>query len=335
MDLLKKEVIHKSLGAGHIVSQSEKIITVQFGERQMKFSFPSIFQEILTMQDRSLLQEIKELCENETYVIDRQKEERLKEYESRFAPAPGDKPEKSKRAKQYRDNSNIAIKCNYCDGGSSETVFGYKNICSNEVLQQNVTIDKRPWCSSAVCECKKYSTGEISREQLEQKNNDGGFVCYESKLLLDWVASAGRHQSEKRNDKPIKMTNARVNRLCVLTTKQHGQIEIERSIFAAFIVSEVEVGNENKEGNVHAHPEYRIELTPEEAKSVFFWDFHKNKSKPEMPFWGSGLLRYITDVQSIHILEAMLKAAVETEKKDRIREMLEYYCRVTAVAAAK
>ena len=44
MNLIKKEVIHKNLGAGHIVALTDKIITVQFGEKQMRFSFPSAFK---------------------------------------------------------------------------------------------------------------------------------------------------------------------------------------------------------------------------------------------------------------------------------------------------
>lgn len=323
------------MGVGHIVSLTEKIITVQFGEKQMKFSFPSVFNELLTMKNDSLQHDIKELCDNETYAINRQKEERLTEFESRFAPVPDPKPEKLKREKQIRDNSNIAIKCNYCDGGKSDTVFGYQGVCSDEVLHQNVSIIRRPWCSASTCECKRYSNGEIDRAELEQKNSDGEFICYESRLLRDWVASAGRHQSEKRNDKPIKMTNARVNRLCVLTTKQANELEVERKIFAAFVISEVEAGDDKVEGNVHAHPRFRIDLTPEEAEQVHFWNFHKNKSKPEIPFWGSGLLRYLTDAQSINILKGMMEAAVDPAKKAHILEVLEYYCRVTAAAASK
>ena len=323
------------MGVGHIVSLTEKIITVQFGEKQMKFSFPSVFNELLTMKNDSLQHDIKELCDNETYAINRQKEGRLTEFESRFAPVPDPKPEKLKREKQIRDNSNIAIKCSYCDGGKSDTVFGYQGVCSDEVLHQNVSIIRRPWCSASTCECKRYSNGEIDRAELEQKNSDGKFICYESRLLRDWVASAGRHQSEKRNDKPIKMTNARVNRLCVLTTKQANELEVERKIFAAFVISEVEAGDDKVEGNVHAHPRFRIDLTPEEAEQVHFWNFHKNKSKPEIPFWGSGLLRYLTDAQSINILKGMMEAAVDPAKKAHILEVLEYYCRVTAAAASK
>jgi hypothetical protein len=335
LNLINKEVIHSTLGVGHVVSLTEKIITVQFGEKLMKFSYPSIFNDKLKMSDSSLQHRINELCENENYAINRQKEERLQEFESRFADLPDTKSSKAKRAGQNRDKNNIAIKCNYCDGGRSETVFGYKGICSDEVLHQNVSILKRPWCSSPGCPCKRYSKGEISRAELEQMNKDGGFVCYESRLMRDWVASVGRFQSAKKNDKPIKMTNARVNRLCVLTTKGAGELEAERKIFAAFVISEVEVGDEKVEGNVHAHAKFRIDLTQAEAEQVRFWEFHKNKSKPETPFWGSGLLRYITDSQSINIIKAMMEAAVEPEKKAHILEVLEYYCRVSAAAASK
>lgn len=335
MNLLKKEVIHKSLGIGHVVAFDGKIITIQFGEQQKKFSFPSVFNDLLRMKDTDLQHDITELCVNENYQISRQREERLQEYESRFSYVPDSKPDAKKRASQLRDKSNMAIKCNYCDGGRTDVVFGYKGVCSDEMIHQNVVVSKRPWCSAPTCECKRFTGGKITRDELEKKNAGGGFVCYESRLLRDWIASAGRMQSEKRNDKPIKMTNARVNRLCVLTTKHPKELEVDRKIFAAFIISEVEVGDEQTEGNVHAHPTFRIDLTPEEAEHVRFWDFHKNKSKPETPFWGSGLLRYVTDAQSINIIKAMMEAAVEPAKKAHILEVLEYYCRVTAAAASK
>lgn len=335
MNLIKKEVIHKNLGVGHVVALSDKIITVQFGEKQMKFSFPSIFNELMTISDTSLQHDIDLLCDNENYAINRRKEERLTEYESRFAYVNTAKPDKLKREKQIRDKSNIAIKCNYCDGGRSETAFGYQGVCSDEVLRQNVSVIRRPWCSAATCECKRYLNGEIDRKELEKKFTEGSFICHESRLLRDWVASAGRHQSEKRNDKPIKMTNARVNRLCVLTTKEASELENERKIFGAFVISEVEVGDEKVEGNVHAHAKYRIDLTQEEANQVRFWTFHKNKSKPEIPFWGSGLIRYITDAQSINILKAMREATQDPDKKAQIFDMIEYYCKVTAAASMK
>ena len=335
MNLISKAVKHKTLGTGHIVSQTATIVTVAFGEKQMKFSFPSIFREIMTMEDASLQREISELCENESYAINRQKEERLLSYEERFAPSITLAAQKAKRGKKYRDNCNIAFKCNYCDGGRNEDVFGYKGVCSEEALQQNVSAINRPWCSASECECKKHTNGEITRAELESLNADGKFICYESKLLRDWVTSAGRHQSEKKNDKPVKMTNARVNRLCVLTTKHPSDLEMERIIFAAFVISDVEVGDENAEGNVHAHAKYRIELSPKEAQHVHFWDYLKNISMMEMPFWGSGLLRYISDAQSINILKGMMEATQNPEKKAHILEVLEYYCRVTAAASSK
>ena len=334
MNLIGKEVIHKSLGSGQIISQTGKIITIQFGEKQMKFAFPSIFNSIMTIQDKSLQVKIQELCETENYQINRQQEERMTEFESRFAPAPESKASKAKRAKKYKDNNNVAIKCNYCDGGRNEQSFGYKGVCSDDVLHQNVSIIKRPWCSAAECECKKYTLGEINRTELERMNRNEKFICYESRLLKDWVASVGRVQREKRTDKPKKTISTRVNRMCILTTKQPTELEQERKVFAAFLISEVENGDE-EEGNMHAHPDYRVELTAEEAEHVHFWEFHKNKTKLDMPFWGSGLIRYLTDAQSINILKAMMEAAVEPAKKAHILEVLEYYCKVTAAAAAK
>mgnify|MGYP001764683841 CR=1 FL=1 len=55
---------------------------------------------------------------------------------------------------------------------------------------------------------KAYARGEINREELETKNADGAFICYESRLLRDWIASAGRMQTQKRMSEDDRMRMA-------------------------------------------------------------------------------------------------------------------------------
>ena len=60
--------------------------------------------------------------------------------------------------------SNIAFKCNYCDGGSSNKSIGFKLPCSDEIIKYNINEAKHVWCGQAESACYKYLNGEITRK---------------------------------------------------------------------------------------------------------------------------------------------------------------------------
>ncbi len=64
------------------------------------------------------------------------------------------------------ERSNVAFKCNYCDGGVESGAVGFSGICSLEVMRYNV--EHRTWCSSDDCFCKQYLDGAISKADLDR-----------------------------------------------------------------------------------------------------------------------------------------------------------------------
>src|SRR5690606_23392894 len=94
--------------------------------------------------------------------------------------------------------SNIAFKCNFCDGGRTDSRVGFHGVCSDSTIANNIEVEHRTWCSSRDSYCLKYLNGEISREELERPFLDGDSVCYESQMLRDWTAFAGVMHTGKR-----------------------------------------------------------------------------------------------------------------------------------------
>lgn len=90
--------------------------------------------------------------------------------------------------------------------------------------------------------------------------------------------------------------------LAVMTTRKPSDRESDRFIFAVFLVSSSYSGDDQEEGNVTADPVWRIELKPGQAERILFWNYYYNARKPEKIAFGSGLHRYLTDIEACQIL---------------------------------
>ncbi len=56
----------------------------------------------------------------------------------------------------------VAFKVNYNDGGANGGLIGYRGVCSDRIIVQNVKIDPRPWCSNKGCDCRIYCDNDLS-----------------------------------------------------------------------------------------------------------------------------------------------------------------------------
>ena len=81
-----------------------------------------------------------------------------------------------------------------------------------------------------------------------------------------------------------------------------------------FITGVIDEGDDLSAGYVKADPEYTIELTPEEAKELKFWDYYKNANNPDNTQWGTGLYRYLSNDVCVKILNKIIKVKSEKEK---------------------
>lgn len=79
MNLVNKEVFHKSFGKGSIVNHSDSIIEIHFATENKKFVFPDAFGKYLKLKDEGAAKSIELILEKKE--IEREKEEKRKEEE--------------------------------------------------------------------------------------------------------------------------------------------------------------------------------------------------------------------------------------------------------------
>lgn len=318
-DIIGKNVFHKKFGTGIIVSKNDNaIISVQFDDAEKKFAFeyPDAFEKQWLITDDA---ELKAQAEQDIQQKKSDVQKSKKNISSvNHALKMGYKPKTG-------EPSNIAFKYNYCDGGETEEYFGFDGICSNKMIQYNIEVKKRAWCSDVSCLCKQYKDGKISKSELE--NYD--YVCQEGSFFKEWCANAER---DIRKDKPRKILQARKNSLAILTTQKPCDTGEKRFIFAVFLVDEYFEGDDNKSGYVKANPDWRIELKKKEAYQMLFWKYHANKN-PNSILWGSGVVRYISDDEAVQILRDVVNV-IAPEDKHYAQEFLQYYCEINRINEA-
>ena len=170
MDIIGKEVIHKSMGIGTVVSQEGKTLTVHFETKDMKLIYPDAFKQHLTFVDPdAAAQMADEMAAAQAA--------KFAEYTAKVA-TPIDVPvEKVKKYKRV-EKPNIAFKCNYCDGGIKENGIGFYGVCSDAIIYNNIEVEHKTWCSAEECPCMQFMNGQISRQDLEDVLAKGDLICY-------------------------------------------------------------------------------------------------------------------------------------------------------------
>lgn len=335
MDLIGEIVVHKVFGEGTIINHTEDYLTISFKQGEKKFVYPDAFKAFLKARDPSVDKAINQ----ELIAIEDEKIRTQEEPEEPAAPMPKKSlvqtvaPAKVRTKivkKKVFSRYNIAFKCNYCDGGNSHEQIGYNGICSDPVIHNNIKIEKRVWCNSADCPCSQYYNGEITRNELDEIMSgpeNSQFVCYESQMLRDWRALAGIVQTGKNKGRPLTLNNVQPNSLCVLTTRDPDAAnESERYIFAVFLVDETYTGDSREEGYVTTSSEYKIKLSPEEARAMLFWKYHANTNQPDKTFWSTGLFRYFEDEQAALILRDIALIKHGTKDETLAQNFYSYFC---------
>lgn len=337
MNICGQIVKHRTFGLGKIVNFDSNYVTVLFdkSKEEKRFSYPSSFGVFLELENNVLIKQIEEdkkVFEQKEIEKKRISEEHAKLALSMKSKEDGEKWVKDTTAKAS-DKNNIAFKCNYCDGGSSKEAVGYRGVCSDEAIKYNINVAKHIWCSQPDNMCYKYLHGEISRDEIckfyeTTKTEFSKSVCYESQMLEIWNAGAGVTQNGDDKGKPMSLRNAKANSLALLTTKLPYADDIDRFIFAAFLIDESYEGDNREEGFVRAHPKYRIQLSLDEAKKLKFWDYYYNPNKPEKIVFGSGLHRYFTDTQAAQVLKSISEIKKGKSEEELTQEFLEHYVRI-------
>lgn len=328
MQLIKQKVVHKAFGEGTIIDQSGENIIVKFSDRESKFIFPDAFIKFIKCTDQTLQAEI-ELAYEEKVKKAREASER-KQLEREQIRIQAEKLKRGTTQPRKSDENNLVFKCNFCNGGCSKSCVGYKGVCSDEQIKYNIEVRKHTWCSNSNSPCRKYYDGSITREELDTQNFDDQFVCYESRMLTAWTAAAGEDLTENNGAaRGRRIQDASSNSLAVLTTRYPEAEEEDRIIFGVFVTGEAIEGDEYVSGYVVAKEDYAIELTPNEAKKMKFWNYYQNKDGGNR--WGQGLYRYLKDDVCANILADIVKVKSTASGKAHAKKVLEYYCKLKRI----
>lgn len=222
-------------------------------------------------------------------------------------------------------DGNIAIKCNFCDGGSNANHIGFSGVCSDQNIKRNIEIENKVWCNNERCPCYRYYKGRINRQELTNiMATRNELVCYESTMLSDWMTQAGlKEDGETKHFGPTLHEGA----VCVFTTRLPNMDEKERFIFGLFIIDKMFNGNAAKAGYVKCNTKYHIELTPDEAKQIKFWNYYRNKNIPEQERWGTGLYRFMSNQGILNMLSDLIAIRDDSFKQEVIDFMNEF-CRL-------
>ena len=316
--MLNKKVIHKTFGEGVIIRFENNIVTAEFSGKTMNFRYPDIFSKFLRFVDDEAQNEVKALADEAVAKKEAEdrakaiaKAEEIRRHYARMIAEENKKRKISAAELKNKEHGNLAFKANFCDGGCSESCIGFKGVCSPEQIKYNIEQERRAWCSNAASPCGRYYKGEITYDELIAIHKES-FVCYESRMLTEWRADAGENLNDNGVHKARRITNAKQNGLAVLTTVIPGTTE--RVIFGVFISGVIDDGDDLSAGYVKADPEYTIELTPDEAKQLKFWDYYKNAGNPDSTQWGTGLYRYLSNDICIKILSKIVEIKSGEEK---------------------
>ncbi|ARJ37436.1 malate synthase [Sporosarcina ureae] len=153
----------------------------------------------------------------------------------------------------------------------------------------------------------------------------------QSEVLGDWEISTGSIQSGKNKGLPNPVTRLRPNSAGVLTVRTADQAETERTIIGLFMVGDTFTGSIGEDGLVPTHPEYRIQLTEEEAEKMLFWNYYKNKNYPDRTSWNSGTFRYFDNIWTAQILNDIIALKTDEEQIKEAQEFMSYFCKLNAI----
>lgn len=328
MNLLGIKVSHKFYGEGEVVSLDENLnrITIRFQVGEKVFGYPQCFQKYLEVLDNNLKPILEQKIKEYEQKIQILHDEELSRWRERAKVAEIERAAKTPR---LYPRKNIAFKCTFCDGGKSDSCYGFNGICSDKQMRCNVQIDKRTWCSAEENPCKMYLDGKLTKAQLQEKyDNNNASICYESNLLRAWNYGAGIVVRGINKGKPNTLRGVQTNSLCVLTSQEKKSNKMQRYIFGVFLVIRAEEGDEYSEGKVIAHPKYRIALNEQEAHQMCFWNYYKNDSEKAPYQWGTGLFRYVDDKTALQILKDIVCIKRGTECEQDAKEMLDYFLNI-------
>lgn len=215
-------------------------------------------------------------------------------------------------------DGNVAFKCTYNDGGTlggPDDAVGFAGTCSTDNIIRNIRAG-RVWCSSPQNQCNDwYDRGFVGKPPDNP--------CYESELLTrTWSFGSGVYHTGERAGKPIPMQGVQKGKVALLTTRLPGSREADRVVFAVFKIANIGPSDERQGTLVKASRRYTLRVPRSAAVTLPYWRFKRD----HVQRWGTGLFRYVTDLEVSDYLHALRPFMVYSPRDREIVEHLLECC---------
>ncbi len=203
----------------------------------------------------------------------------------------------------------VVLKVTYNNGGADGRLFGFRDICSNAVMEMNVGKGGGRFCSTE-SPCRSFVDGGF------QGNRPAPPVCYESELFArtPWKFGGGMFMSgpKKGQWKPLRRLDT--GDIVFLSTRRPDTKEAERLFFGCFRLAKPPYLDSNLGWVLESDQTMEIRLPDDVAMGMYFWHFYRNRDGSVA--WGSQLHRHLSETQTIDILQCLVNGLGDYPEKD-------------------
>lgn len=210
----------------------------------------------------------------------------------------------------------VAFKVTYNDGGAGAGLIGFRDVCSDRNILENVHVRKMTNCSSKGNPCRVFADNNFTGRRPKISSSDETW-CYEAGLFRTKRKlrfGSGYYHHGEREGEPISMTDVKKGDIALLTTLLPGGTQQERIIFGCFRVGKDAYLKEGFGYMAESDGTMDIQLPDEVARKMNFWRYFKNANGSK--FWGTGLFRYLNSENTKAVLTDLLGLLGDHQVRD-------------------
>jgi hypothetical protein len=210
-----------------------------------------------------------------------------------------------------KKDGNIAFKVTYTDSN-------WSGVCSPNVANYN--FQHRTWCKiqsefTENCQHKSFAN--------PKKLDMYFFPCHDCIALKELMFYAGHYHGDKHDNEPIRCLDAKVGKIAVFSSREPGETEDERFIFAIGQMNYFEPVNDERGNYEYFHCDKSTALIFDKDNYPKFWKYYRNANNPGRIAWNTGLFRYLDDSTVLNLLEDITKSnAYSGELKEKAEGLI-------------
>ena len=212
----------------------------------------------------------------------------------------------------------IAFKVTYNDGGANGGLIGYRGVCSDRIIVDNVKHRRMTCCSDADTPCRRYVDAGLKGRRPTVPPEDKRLFCYESVLLSRRTLGfgAGIYHNGSKKGEAIPVRQVEEGDIAFLTTIPPEGKQKDRIVFGCYRVGRVI--ERSVWGNwIESDGTMDVVVPDDVARDLFFWSYQP-RNKDGTRKWGSGLFRYLEEDTTQHLIRDLLWRLGNDRQRDVI-----------------